>query len=530
MDVAEETFLATQGDFNMRTVRNRTVEEERRYRDFVSAFPERVFTDAELEEQRNLGRLNSCPYPSTVVPPISPAPLPPPRITVSVRRVAHGYNPGQYEWKVSVRVGDANKVLPLPNIIRACINPEHKHFLPARVSNRIRRLGTMHHAYIEALEAGLPPQSLHDALRIWAVASEAPVPDIESSTPLGSMDEASLALLRSQPATLEIGGMIYRLAPVEKVDARPLVARVRAKALAGAQIEATSIVQRARVDARTAVSDAESRLSDVRLQIESARRSIIPAPPDWVVQGEIPHLWDGGRWSIKMSISCQVKAIRYTVSHWHKILFWEPLKPFNREDFLYKKMPVWVRLGEGGTYSLRSVYMEGEGYGCTHISGYCCMALQGLPPKLDCIENYRRLVDCLGRGMEVVNMNSPLSVRVSEYWPMFKDQLPPSVISYLTGQVAFRDNTLTDEDGEYPTLSPEAFRRAYPNFSWDREETISEEISSTFRVREDLPEVDLAAMGVNPIMAADEPEETAAEAPFVDDDEVLEIGGEATNG
>jgi len=92
-----------------------------------------------------------------------------------------------------------------------------------------------------------------------------------------------------------------------------------------------------------------------------------------------------------------VKEIRYTVSTWNRVLYWTPLC-LDRSNSYYEnwRMPVWVRLREGGAYTKDDISCRG--FCSTHIESYMCMELQGLPQALLSAEHLLSLEQIIGEG------------------------------------------------------------------------------------------------------------------------------------
>lgn len=440
----------------------RTPEQEVRFQTLQAESTRRVFLNLELAEWQRLQGMAPCPTP---LPPVTP---PRPRIRVKVWRDDY------QQWQVMMTVGNNGRELPSISVIKSLLPPADKHFLPSRQGRHTRTLNLLR----VALDGGLSAQSLHDALRAWVVATEGMPTSAESDSPI--LDESTAMLLNAQPATLEVGGKVYKLVPTKELDARPLIKRVRERALSLAMVEGEGIRTRARTDARVVVSEAENRAATLREEVERERRAMGNRAPEWVANSGRSHRWQDGYWYVEMRVLCKVVEIRYTVSSWNRVLHWTPLNVDNRPNSYYEqwRMPVWVRLREEGHYTKDDISCRGGGYCSTHIDSYMCMELQGLPPVLTSANHLLSLEQIIGRGMQVVNLNSPLNTNPRKYWPPFLEQLPPVPLKLMT--CGERADRYIIPNGR----TIERWQAEHPDITWDRSELIEQEAATIFHVQE----------------------------------------------
>lgn len=452
----ELNFVNNQGAAMPTAVRaTRTIEQEDRYQALDHLSGNRALNETESLEYNTLAELR--PYIAPVDARV--------RIKVRVWRDTHTYSS---RWNIVVKVlkpGQAWTACELPNI--AAIKP----FIPDSERPKLgRERNNSYRALVGGLDNGISPQVIVDALKAWAMASASQASSAEGDS---TLDEEGLSLLRANPATLEVGGKVYRLVPTGEINVQPLIRRVKVKALAQATLESQGIRTRAQADARVVVNEAEQRAARIREEIEVARRGANAQAPAWVRASGRAHYWDGSYWNVELRVGCKVREIRWTVNHWGAggtVLYWNPIRIPGKRDEYYnsRKMPAWVRLGAEGAITLRSVFMKD--FTVTHISSYCCMGLQGVPTRIADLNNLNALEVVLTRGMQVVNLNSPLSNSPGHYWPDFKEQLPEIVLQKLQELVSFT------------SASPEEHLRHYPNVTWDRSEAITVESDSTFTV------------------------------------------------
>lgn len=100
-----------------------------------------------------------------------------------------------------------------------------------------------------------------------------------------------------------------------------------------------------------------------------------------------------------------------------------------------------------------------------------CMDLFARPDKVESIEHLMALEKAISRGMQVVNLNSPISRAVDNYYPALKDQLPVIPIKYLKGDWL-----------EPRAITKAAFKESNPSITWDYEESLVQESNGTFNV------------------------------------------------
>ncbi len=435
----------------------RTPAQEDRLRDLNEAGNHRAWTLEESREYDTLHQMANCPSPN------------PPRIYVRVHR-----EDGRGGWDVSVRVGQESRDLPPTSVIKSLLNPADKHWLTGRQGRRMSTLRLLRNA----LEAGLPAQSLHDALRAWAMANENRISTVESVMPIGGIDAETANLLRAQPATLEVGGRVFRLTPIHEVDMRPLITRTRQRAIATAQVEVTAMTERARTDARVMTTEAERSASRIRADAENAARVAGARVPNWIRDSGRQHYWDRQYWCVRLSIGCLIRDIRLYVSEWGTTLHWKPIYPVhNMEWYQDRRIWAWLRVNENGGWDKHSVFTREDEYTTPHIDSFMCMDLQSQPRLVNNMDSLNALEATLTRGMQVINLNSPLSREVPRYFPEIRDQMPSVPAKIMIGTYAVRGNRLSMAD----------WKAANPTITWDSEETIAQENSGTFSVGDPVP-------------------------------------------
>jgi hypothetical protein len=478
-------------------VRRRTAEEEALYIQLAREAQTRIFGQVELETYHRLQRL--APFlaatpmavdPARGIDPVMvtnvnipvavPVPVPPKdRVYVKVAKGDDSY--GRDSWVISVRINKEEKDLPEALVVRGFLPEKDKHFISARQ----RRYRSSYNVLQDALRAGLSPQTLHDALKAWVMAAFFSF-SAESTTPI---DDETSYLLKAQPATLEVGGKVFKLVPCGEVDVRPLITRVRTKALAGAKAESAVILTKAKTDARLVVSSAEVSAQSIKAEVELLRREASSMLPTWVRDSSRAAYWSGGRWWVQLNVNCRIKEIRLTVSEWRMVFYWNPLtwpvglstRDRVEDYYVYHPMHLFVRLNPEGKYTLDDVRHAATSQESTvHTSRErTCMALQLLPPALNTRSDLIALEKGISRGMQVVNLNSPLSRDYHNFYPDFKAQIPPIVAKWLTGHL----NIYPMRTGQ----SLAAFQEANPSITWDRTESLEQEGAGVFNTDQYQP-------------------------------------------
>lgn len=431
----------------------RTSEQEDRYQEINLLANMRELTRAERDEYASLRYLN--PF----IAPVGART----RVKVTVKASP---NNGYGGWSIAINVLRAGKAwagIALPSYImltiRGLVPDSEKHWFSGRARGD--------RGIQEILEAGCSPIVIKDALTAWIVAKESQVTEASGDTVI---EDEALSLLRMMPATLEVGGKVFRLVPTREVDVRPLITRIRGKVINASKVEGEAIKVRASTDARMVVSEAERRASRIREEIAALQRNQGSKVPEWVRLSGRPHYFFDGGWFVEVRIGCKVTDIRFTLSEWNTILHWSPIVVKGEAYYRTHPMRGWVRLREEGNYDVGNIFLKE--WDTTHIShSATCMHLQGLPASLDSLENLNGLESCLTRGMQVVNLNSPLNRVVGGYYPDFLEQLPVTVVEWLKGNVGIRGGTLAGFKASHPEIA-----------TWSSEETIEQEVDSTFRV------------------------------------------------
>lgn len=413
------------------------------------------------------------PYTSPVIPvtpviPVIPV-IPSPRLRVKVWKTSPSEYPSN-RWRIKVSKDGLDLTLPSCQVMRAFLPEKWAKALPARS----RRGNNSIDHLIRLLDEGVSPQIIHDAVKAWAFSTI--LQDREATSEGSVVDDANAALLNIAPATLEVGGKVFRLVPTGEVDVRPVLARVRKKALSAASVEVEAMKGRAIVDARIVVSEAEVKATRMRQSLEAEKARLGVRPPDWAISNGISHRFKDGRWYLGFLAETLVTEIRFTVGIWNRILYWNPLILPD----VPRKIPCWISIGARGEYTLETVHTDNRlGYTTVHVvTSSTCMALQGLPSKIDSYDNFCRLSNGISRGNRVVNLNSPLSWRTDSYWPDYKAQLPVVVLQFLDRTIALNEN-MRDMN---PRLSMAEFKVSYPAITWDRDEDITEDAQGIFTV------------------------------------------------
>jgi hypothetical protein len=399
--------------------------------------------------------------------------IPAKKIRVKVYQ-SEGY--GSRIWSVEIAILTTNSTDPRgyvsnalnpppPAIVKAFLPPNCKKYMSGR-----GRYGTS--AIREALNQGCPPQAMHDALKAWAFSVHGNNNTSVESESSVELDEQK-ALLRIQPATMIVGGKVYRLVPTGEADATSLIKKIRKQAIEVSKVESKLIIDKAGIDGRMIISQAQEEVANMQVKVNSLRRELGQMPPNWLVDSHRPILKrTDSRWAVQLSLSPWIREIRFTIPYWdNTVLFWDPLRPHNEEFYKDGRMPAWVVIGSEGAYSIQSVYMTT--WVTTHIGRTGCMELQNMPARLQSLNDLMNLERAVNRGIQVVNLNSPLQTDTQNYWPEFREQLPPTVISLLR-----RDISIDPSHG----TTMEAYFNARPTLRPNRTETARAEQAMVFSV------------------------------------------------
>src|SRR5208283_644029 len=131
-------------------------------------------------------------------------------------------------------------------------------------------------------------------------------------------------LLNAQPATLLVGGKVFRLVPTGEVDSTRLITQVRNKAKAVAAVEAGAIRSNAITDSRVLISEAEERARVIRVEIDRLRAEAGARPPRWAEEcgRGIKYNANNRAYYIALNIITYVEEIRYRVSEWQGTVYW----------------------------------------------------------------------------------------------------------------------------------------------------------------------------------------------------------------
>jgi len=461
---------------------NRTVEEEVQFRELGLASSHTIFPTDILNELRRLERLAS--YIGNL-PNIrggqevaelirqglylTQDPLTQPvntgRVSVRVSR-----DDDTLVWTISVRVNNTGQELPTCALIKSLLPPEHKHFIPSRVPRYTSSLSILR----RALDQGLSATALHDALKAWAISKIEQPTSASSDTDVDA--QQTDALLKTQAATLEVAGRIYKLVPCGVVDTRPLITRVRKKALATVKVEAEGIKTRAATDARLVVTQAEDKANRLRAEAQAVLDRAGAKAPDWVINSRRPHRFNGSSWQVELRVSTQLTEVRHTVRDWdNTVLYWNAI-PLPR---VARTIPIWLNLSRDGSYTRESITC-GE-WKCMHIGSYMCMELQATPLSIKGNNDLLLLEKAISRGMQVMNLNSPLEKAYKYYHPDIVEQIPLTIKKWLDNQVSFAPIYVAQDGnpGHDRLETPTEFQRR-TSIKWDRIETSSDELAGTF--------------------------------------------------
>lgn len=385
------------------------------------------------------------------------------RVKVRVHRTRDGYN----NWQWTISVDGRNREMPSTRKLRPYIPSQYR--VGLRWTSASYRSGN---SIRECLESGsLPAQILADAIRAHYIAGLERANEAESEG--DPAEQASLA--RMQPAILAVGGLSYRLVPVGSADLRAPLRAIRKQAREVAQAEAQQLTASAIADAQTVVQQAEQRARLIRAEIDALRaRAGRAMPPEWLLstgRWMQPDLNYPANWIVRMRISLQITSIQLSVPRWNSILSWDPL-PLAERDLLLgtngSLLEVKVSIGPEGAYVFRHIGCVGSQQ-TPHITDSCCMELQARPLVLTTERQVQELESALGRGMQVVNMNSLLGRVYDQYHPLIKKQLPPAIVEMIK------------HTRQWPTEAA-CTRALYPadRVSWQRETSFDEEAEMVF--------------------------------------------------
>jgi hypothetical protein len=395
-------------------------------------------------------------------------PVIPDNIQVIVRRDTYG------TW--FVRVSHNGSTMPLPEIgvIKSLLPPEWKRLLGGRHSRRRR----VDYYLIQALEAGLPTQVLHDTLQAWAFTWVRATAEASSEVSVPQSQDDSF-LLKAQPATIFVGGKSFKLVPTGERNNTNIYRHIRDKAKAIAQIEVQAKLDKAQTDARILVSEANERARVVRAEVDQLRASLGNQAPEWVRNSGRPIRLYNGRWEVGIKVSTYLEDIRYRVGNWGATLHWSPVHPADRGEDYYVSRPMWMWfiLGspEGG-YTMSSIHSDQ--WLTVHTTSRACMEIQGLPRHITSDANLRSLEQGISRGIRVINWNSPLSTSLNSMYPLYVEQIPEMFKRLIRAEV----NTPQPGTGVTPAQYLEQINRNGVVLSWDRIETDVEELNYTFTV------------------------------------------------
>ena len=418
------------------------------------------------------GNVGLAPGNVVLAPPTPPAPPlpPPPKIHVRVYRDSPMLSYRGNEWYVECQLNGVSKDL--------CDITTLKSFMLKKDAARLpkgTRHGTLHYIRI-ALNGGMDPNIIANALKAWLASTVAQPTEARVDY---TLNEDTASLLNMLPATLEVGGIAYRLIPAGGVDLRPLVSRTRTKVIEASKAEGDRIKRQATEDGKIAVRSAEREAARIRQEAEAAKAAMRNYPPEWLLKlamnSSRPIRKGMYGWEIGISCLMKVEQIRLSINSWNKVLLWKPLRTREMGGIYWSmnRLQLWVPVADlaSGAYSLGMVHSNGP-HTTTHIhTSKTCMSLQGLPADIMSDTNLKALEAAISRGMEVVNLSSPLDRDTTRYHPVFLAQLPPVVVKQLNGEI---------NDPNNYRLSEKAFKERVPDFTWDDTMTYVEEAKQTF--------------------------------------------------
>lgn len=331
------------------------------------------------------------------------------------------------------------------------------------------------------LSAGMAPQLAADALKGWMVINEG-VPMEAEAADVGGPDETALLLAKAQPAILTAGGFSYRLVPVHGVDHKPSYQKIARKMKQIAEAQTAGIVEAAKQSARIAIADAREEANAAREEMAALRRNMGNHAPAWIRDTGRAVRWasTAGRWEIELFIGLKITEIVDTIEPWNVTLVWRPILSPRDLSTTRNKARAWVPISADGTYDFRAIHLANGMGNTVHIStGSTCMHLQGLPTSIGNIDHIRSLENALTRGMQVINLNSPLEY--GDFNEVYAQQIPPAVRDMLSaGRRSFPHNA----SGAYLSLENYVQQALRGVASWQETRTLREEADETFTLPE----------------------------------------------
>lgn len=386
-------------------------------------------------------------------------------------------------WNIAIKHGVSNVILPDVKILRTFMPRSEQ----AKVTCSLRGSYSTDYNLKTALSAGVPVQVVHDAIKAWFISSHLASKDAESTTDLERHEQS--ILLEANPATLSYGGKLFRLVPTGEADITPLLKRVRSKVIASAQVESVAIKDRASRDGRLVIVQAEEKARAIRDEINREKAATLSRLPDWLMTSGRACRWMVGArlpgWQILLNLKIHLTDIRLFVAPWNTVLHWNPVYPKGVEHYRDRVLAkAWFRYipSMEGRYSMDDIAaMDGD---TTHLAHHGCMDIQGRPTRITSNEDLASLERAISRGLNVINLNSPLSTDLSTYNPSFLEQIPPMVVKFLRNEFRITPRLLRHGHGAVPDRyeTIEAWKALYPAITWDRVETIAQEGEGVFAV------------------------------------------------
>lgn len=194
-------------------------------------------------------------------------------------------------------------------------------------------------------------------------------------------------------AYVTMHGLIYRLQPIECVNANKLLTATRQTLLADAKSQAKSILDSATQNAKTITQQA----AKIKAEVERERRNKV-IPPAWASSRAIPLLWNGEKWIVGMYINYKPKTIthfKFSDSTCTKLIThqWtvDPALPSYPIMF-------WIPITATGDFNITAAFVPEQFKNLPHATSYkTCMAPADILKSMKNYDDYASVVDSVTR-------------------------------------------------------------------------------------------------------------------------------------
>jgi hypothetical protein len=278
--------------------------------------------------------------------------------------------------------------------------------LPPALTDSIRQAGLLSYRITEVLGNGSYGQ-----LEQW---QEAIANQMLAAIRSENLEPIEVTAFNS-PAYMAVGGMLYKLQPLESKSTTRALTTMRRRIRAKLEEWEKAEMAKASANAAAIIANTVAKQKEVDAQLAELQRGVGTPPPNWAVRNHcILMQAENGLWYVNMKLEVEVLRAEFEYA------YVDPADPrkviYKRKIWKCARPPVvttrvWQPINNTvtGEYIVTACYIEDIGSQLPHLShDHGCVGLADAPPHLRTFDHFKSLKASLTRAMSVINLKSLL--------------------------------------------------------------------------------------------------------------------------